>query len=101
MKGVVFAVVELSLEPSDRRFRLPSPTRSLLFEFVGEAGPVIFGAVAASAEVETFAPGVRCEASLSSGPTRPPQLSAKGPTFVVRYPRPVGHGVVRSVGRRS
>src|ERR1700691_1099254 len=78
MKGVGVAFVELSLEPSDRRFRLPSPTRSLLFEFVGEAGPVIFGAVAASAEVETFAPGVRCEASLELWADEAASVVSKG-----------------------
>jgi hypothetical protein len=85
------AIVDLTLEPSDRPFALPaSGSQSLLFRF----GDTTFGGTLTSSGDEDFKPGgtyLGATLSLWHGDD---STIAPGATFVVWYDGDIGQGVV-------
>lgn len=92
------AIVDLTLEPSDRRFVLPaSGTRSLLFRF----GDMAFGGTLTSTGDEDFKPGGTYVGATLGFWHGDDSTIAVGARFVVWYDGDVGQGVVTSMPRHA
>lgn len=87
---------QITLWPSDREFRLPAATRSMLFRF-GEEGTLL-GAQVTSVEGTSFAPGTHHSATVEFwADEAADEIVATGSRFVVWYGGVIGEGSVTAI----